>query len=86
MMLNLKLKEATEFYFMHYFCAIITLFIMDLYKSAFPTYSFKKRSFFVFCIFCLVWFELEVIFIDFLEHFCNNYFHRHQVLCEFVLT
>ena len=48
---------------MHYSCVVIILFNTDLYKSAFPTYSFKNLVFdlSVFCIFCLLCFEFGVI-------------------------
>ena len=37
----------------------------------------------MFYVFC---FELEVIFVDFLQHFCIYYFCSHQALCDFFLT
>ena len=48
---------------MHYSLVVIILFNTDLYKSAFPTYSFKNLVFdlSVFCIFCLLCFEFGVI-------------------------
>ena len=60
------LKEATKFYFMHYLCVVIILFNTDLYKPAFPTYPFENLVFrlSVFSIFCLFYFELDVIFND----------------------
>ena len=44
------------------------LFNAAIYKSAYPTYSYKNIVFHLsmFCIFCLFYFELEVIFINFL--------------------
>ena len=64
--LTANIKRATKLYFMHYSCVVIILFNMDLFKSAFSTYSFKNLAFrlpvfFIFCLFC---FELDVIFID----------------------
>ena len=36
-------KGATKLYFMHRSCVVILLFNTVSYKSAFPTYSFRKR-------------------------------------------
>ena len=51
---------------MQYSCVVIIFFNMDLYKSVFPTYSFQNLVYrlFVFCIFHLFCFELDVIFKD----------------------
>ena len=61
-------EGATKFYFMHYSCVVIILFITDLYKFTISTYYFEKTSF-LFCVFCLICFELAVIFIDFYNIF-----------------
>ena len=57
-------KGATNLNFMRYLCVVIILFNTDLYESAFPSYSFKNLAlrFSVFCIFCLFYFELDVIY------------------------
>ena len=39
------LKGATKLYFMHTLYDVIILFNTDLYKSAFPTYSFENLLF-----------------------------------------
>ena len=44
----LKLRKGTtKLHLMHYLCVVIILFITDLYKSAFSTYSLRKNLFFV---------------------------------------
>ena len=45
------LKGAAKLYFVHYSCAVINLFNMGLYKSAFSTDSFGKLVFLSFCAF-----------------------------------
>ena len=70
--------------FMHSFCVVIILFHTDLCKSAFSTYSFKKRVFglcvlWVFCLF------FDFIFRDLL-HLYNYCFYKYQVFCDFDLT
>ena len=57
----LHVKEATKLYFMHYSCVGSILFNMNLYQSAFSTYSFEKLVFFMFCA-CLFCFEFDVSF------------------------
>ena len=52
-----RFKGAMKSYFMLYSSVVIVLFNVELYKSAFSTYSFKKQAFHlselcVFCIFC----------------------------------
>ena len=49
---------------MGYSCVVVILFNMSLYKSAFSDYFFGKPVFhlFVFCVFCLLCFEFDVIF------------------------
>ena len=48
---------------MHYSRVVIILFNKDLYKSTFPTYSFKNLVFRL-SIFCPICFELFLIFVD----------------------
>ena len=59
-------KGAAKLYFMYYSCVVIILLNTELYKSAFPIYSFKNLilRLSVFCIIRLYCFELDVIFID----------------------
>ena len=81
--LKINLKGAKKLYFTCYLCVEFILFIPDLYKSTFSTYSFLKKHFF-FCILFLLsdlpWTRSH--FIDFLQ-LCNYYLYRHQVLCDF---
>ena len=53
-------------YFPHYSCAIIILFNIGQYKSAFSTYSFGKLVVLSFCAFCVYFFcvELDAIFLN----------------------
>ena len=44
------IKRATKLYFMLYSCMVIILFNMDLYKSVFSIYSFKKQAFQASCL------------------------------------
>ena len=53
---RIHINGTTKFYFMHYLCEVIILFITDLFKSAFSAYSFKRNIFF--CVLCILsdWF------------------------------
>ena len=48
------IKGAAKLYFMHYSWMVIILFITDLHKSAFSTYSLKKTRLLFFCDMCLL--------------------------------
>ena len=77
---RLASREGTKLHFMHSSCMVIIFFNTDLRKSAFTIYSFKKLVFrlFVFCFLsilfrircCLFYFELYIIFADFLINIC----------------
>ena len=62
-MFTQSIKGATKLYFAHYSCAVIILFIMGLYKSAFSTDSFGNLVFaflgFLHCV------KFDVAFIHF---------------------
>ena len=62
------LKEVTKFYFMHYSHVVFILLGTGLYKSAFSTYSFRKRGFRLSVFFVFFWsvlcFEFDVICKD----------------------
>ena len=49
---RIHINGATKLYFMHYLCEVIILFITDLCKSSFSTYSFKRTIFF--CVLCIL--------------------------------
>ena len=77
-------------YSTYYSCVVIILFNTGLQKSAFSSDSFGKlvfSSFWAFYVFCLLCFEFDVSFINFLT-LHNHCLHssRCQVLCVFVLT
>ena len=66
-----QLKEHTKLYSVNYLCVVIILFITDLYLSLhFLPILFLKTYLFLCCVFCLICFDLEAIFIDFLY---NNF-------------
>ena len=66
-----QLKEHTKLYSVNYLCVVIILFITDLYLSLhFLPILFLKAYLFRCCVFFLICFDLEVIFIDFLY---NNF-------------
>ena len=58
---NFTIKGATKSYFTHHSCVVNILFIMDLYESAFSTYSLKKlvSRYSAFCVFCLYCFQSD---------------------------
>ena len=57
-----NLKRAPRFNFMHYSCIFIILLNSDLHKSVYTTCL--KTSFSSFCVFCLSYFEFDVILIS----------------------
>ena len=61
---------------MGYSCVVVILFNMSLYKSAFSGYFFEKPVFhlFVFCVFCLLCFEFDVIFKQYYITFLQSLF------------
>ena len=66
-------EGATKFYFTHYSCAVIILFIAGLYKTAFSTDCLGKLAFCLSEIFVLSQIELDVTFINLVTLTLHNH-------------